>query len=309
MHTDPIFWIFFLVFIFAMLAIDLGLFHRKAHKVSFKESLSWAAVWICLAFAFNFLIYQWKGTAKGIEFMAGYLIELSLSIDNLFVFFLIFKYFQIPSEYQHRVLFWGILGALVMRAMFIFMGIAIITKFHWTIYLFGAILVLSGLKMWFEEDKKIEPQKNIFVRAFRVFFPVTHKISGDKFFIKSGNKFFATPIFLVLIIIETTDVIFAVDSVPAILAITTDAFIVFTSNAFAILGLRSMYFALAGVIDLFKYLHYGLSAILIFIGIKMALSGFYTIPIEIALTIVLIILVISIAMSLLSKDNPAQDED
>ena len=284
-----------------MLAIDLGVFHRKSHAVSFKESLLWTMVWMGLAMIFNALIYFWKGPDKALEFLTGYLIELSLSVDNLFVFILIFGYFHVAPQYQHRILFWGILGALILRIIFIFAGAALLVKFHWMIYLFGGILIVSGYKMFFQKDKKIEPDKNPALRLFKKFFPVTEHTDGSKFFIKQNNKWFATPLFLVLLIVETTDVIFAVDSVPAILAITTDTFIVFTSNAFAILGLRSLYFALAGIINVFRYLHFGLAAILIFIGLKMVLADVYKLPIEVALFSVVGILIISIVASLIIK--------
>ena len=301
MTTDITFWIFFILFILLMLAIDLGVFHRKSHAVSFKESLLWTMVWMGLAMIFNALIYFWKGPEKALEFLTGYLIELSLSVDNLFVFILIFGYFHVAPQYQHRILFWGILGALILRIIFIFAGAALLVKFHWMIYLFGGILIVSGYKMFFQKDKKIEPDKNPALRLFKKFFPVTEHTDGSKFFIKQNNKWFATPLFLVLLIVETTDVIFAVDSVPAILAITTDTFIVFTSNAFAILGLRSLYFALAGIINVFRYLHFGLAAILIFIGMKMVLADVYKLPIEVALFSVVGILIISIVASLVIK--------
>jgi tellurite resistance protein TerC len=301
MTTDISFWIFFILFILLMLALDLGVFHRKAHAISFKESLLWTMVWVGLAMTFNVIIYFWKGPEKAIEFLTGYLIEQSLSVDNLFVFILIFGYFQVPPKYQHRVLFWGIIGALILRGVFIFAGVALMEKFHWMIYLFGGILMVSGYKMFFQKDKKIEPEKNPVVRIFKRFFPVTHQSEGSRFFIKQNNRWFATPLFLVLIIVETTDVIFAVDSVPAILAITTDSFIVFTSNAFAILGLRSLYFALAGIINVFRYLHFGLASILIFIGLKMVLADVYQIPVGAALITVVSILIISIIASLTIK--------
>lgn len=301
MTTELLFWIFFILFIALMMALDLGVFHRKSHIVTFKESLAWTLVWMGLAMTFNAIIYLWKGPDKAIEFLTGYLIELSLSVDNLFVFILIFGYFQVPQKYQHRVLFWGIIGALVLRVIFIFAGVALMEKFHWMIYLFGGILIISGYKMFFQKDKKIDPEKNPVLRLFKRFFPVTNQYEGSRFFVKQNNRWFATPLFLVLIIVETTDVIFAVDSVPAILAITTDTFIVFTSNAFAILGLRSLYFALAGIMNVFRYLHLGLASILIFIGLKMVLADVYKLPIEFALITVLSILIISIVASLLIK--------
>lgn len=303
MTTDITFWIFFILFILLMLAIDLGVFHRKAHAVSFKESLLWTMVWMGLAMLFNAIIYYWKGPDKALEFLTGYLIELSLSVDNLFVFILIFGYFHVEPQYQHRILFWGILGALILRIIFIFAGAALLVKFHWMIYLFGGILIVSGYKMFFQKDKKIEPEKNPILRLFKRIFPVTDQIGGSSLFIKQNNKWFATPLFLVLLMVETTDVIFAVDSVPAILAITRDTFIVFTSNAFAILGLRSLYFSLAGIINVFRFLHLGLATILIFIGLKMVLADIYKLPIEVALFSVVGILIISIVASLVIKPS------
>lgn len=303
MTTDITFWIFFILFILLMLAIDLGVFHRKAHAVSFKESLLWTMVWMSLAMLFNAIIYYWKGPDKALEFLTGYLIELSLSVDNLFVFILIFGYFHVEPQYQHRILFWGILGALILRIIFIFAGAALLVKFHWMIYLFGGILIVSGYKMFFQKDKKIEPEKNPILRLFKRIFPVTDQIGGSSLFIKQNNKWFATPLFLVLLMVETTDVIFAVDSVPAILAITRDTFIVFTSNAFAILGLRSLYFSLAGIINVFRFLHLGLATILIFIGLKMVLADIYKLPIEVALFSVVGILIISIVASLVIKPS------
>lgn len=302
MTTELYFWIAFICFVILMLAIDLGIFHRKSHTVSFKESLGWTVVWMGLAMLFSAIVYFWKGPEKSIEFITGYVIELSLSVDNLFIFILVFSYFHVPPQYQHRVLFYGIISALVMRVIFIFAGVALISKFHWIIYVFGAIIIFSGVKMLFQKDKKIEPDKNPLIRLVKKMIPVTSEYHGDKFFVKIKNGIWAaTPLFIVLVFIEITDLIFAVDSIPAILAITTDTFIVFTSNAFAILGLRSLYFALAGLLNLFRFLHIGLSCILIFIGFKMIISDLYKIPIEYALITVLSILITSIAASLLFK--------
>ncbi|MBK6398830.1 MAG: TerC family protein [Bacteroidetes bacterium] len=302
MTTEIYFWIGFVVFLALMLAIDLGIFHRKSHTVTFKESLGWTLVWIMLAMMFAAIVYFWKGSEKAIEFITGYVIELSLSVDNLFIFILVFSYFHVPQQYQHKILFWGILGALVMRVIFIFAGVALISKFHWIIYVFGAIIIISGIKMLFQKDKKIEPEKNPLIRFVKKMIPVTHEYHGDSFFIKLKNgAWAATPLFIVLVFIEITDLIFAIDSIPAILAITTDTFIVFTSNAFAILGLRSLYFALAGMLNLFRFLHIGLSLVLIFIGLKMVLSDIYKVPIEYALLIVLSILLTSISASLILK--------
>lgn len=306
MTTELYFWIAFICFVILMLAIDLGIFHRKSHTVSFKESLGWTVVWMSLAMLFSAIIYFWKGPEKSIEFITGYVIELSLSVDNLFIFILVFSYFHVPQQYQHKVLFWGILGALVMRVIFIFAGVALISKFHWIIYVFGAIIIISGIKMLFQKDKKIEPDKNPLIRLVKRMIPVTNEYHGDKFFVKVKNGIWAaTPLFIVLVFIEITDLIFAVDSIPAILAITNDTFIVFTSNAFAILGLRSLYFALAGMINLFRYLHIGLSFILIFIGLKMVISDIYKIPIDYALVAVVSILLTSIAASLIIKKKSA----
>ncbi|MDQ3142747.1 MAG: TerC family protein [Bacteroidota bacterium] len=306
MTTEFYFWTGFIVFVILMLVIDLGIFHRKTHAVSFKESLAWTVVWIGLAMLFSAVVYFWKGPEKSIEFLTGYVIELSLSVDNLFVFILIFSYFHVPAQYQHKVLFWGILGALIMRVIFIFAGVALITKFHWIIYVFGAIIIISGIKMLFQKDKNFEPEKNPIIRLVKRMLPVTHDYHGDKFFVKLPNGILAaTPLFIVLVFVEITDLIFAVDSIPAILAITTDTFIVFTSNVFAILGLRSLYFALAGMINMMRFLHIGLSFVLIFIGLKMLFSDVYKIPIEYALVFVVSILLASIAASLIFKKKHA----
>jgi tellurite resistance protein TerC len=304
MSVESYFWIGFIVFIAFMLALDLGVFHRKSHVVSFKESLGWTFVWMGLASIFCGIVYFWKGPEKSIEFLTGYIIELSLSVDNLFIFILVFSYFQVPLQYQHKVLFWGIIGALVMRVIFIFAGVALINKFHWIIYVFGGIIIFSGIKMLFQKDKKIEPDKNPLIKLLKKMIPVSNEYHGDKFFVRMNQGILtATPLFVVLVLVEITDLIFAVDSIPAILAITTDTFIVFTSNAFAILGLRSLYFSLAGMLNLFRYLYLGLAFILVFIGLKMVFSGVYKIPIEYALITVVSILVVSIAASLLIKER------
>lgn len=292
-------WVIFNLFVLGMLALDLGVFHRRSHKVEIREALVWSGVWIGLALLFNLGVYYWRGPDAALEFLTGYLIEKALSIDNIFVFLLIFSYFRVPARYQHRVLFWGILGALVMRAVFIFAGISLIQRFHWVIYLFGALLVLSGIKMAMEKDKEIHPEKNPVLKLFRRLMPVTDDYREGKFFIKRDGRHFATPLFIVLLVVETTDVIFAVDSIPAILAITLDPFIVYTSNVFAILGLRALYFALAGVMRLFHYLHYGLSAILVFVGAKMLLADIYKIPIVVALGAVAGILLVAVLASIM----------
>ncbi|PRY52615.1 tellurite resistance protein TerC [Arcticibacter pallidicorallinus] len=303
MEVTSTFWIGFNLFVLLMLALDLGVFNRKAHVVSVKEALTWSGVWICLSLVFNGLIYHWFGEAKAIEFFTGYVIEKSLSVDNIFVFVLVFKYFQIPSIYQHKILFWGILGALVMRVIFIFAGVALIEKFHWTIYLFGLFLIYTGYKMFTEQDKQIEPEKNPVIKFFRRVMPVTHELRGDKFFVAENGRRHATPLFLVLILIETTDLIFAVDSIPAILAVTQDRFIVYTSNVFAILGLRSLYFALAHVIHRFVYLSTGLAVILVFVGLKMVLVDVIKIPTHISLIVIALIITASIVFSLMKTKN------
>ncbi len=294
-----------------MLFLDLKVFHRKSHVIEFREALGWSAFWVSLAVAFAVGVYFfWPGPAergqKTIEFVTGYLIEESLSVDNLFVFLLIFSYFKVPRLYQHKVLFWGIIGALVMRLAFILAGVALIRRFHWIIYIFGAFLIYTGFKLFHQEESEIHPEKNPLLRLFRRFFPVTKRYYKDKFFIRKRGVWIATPLFLVLIVVETTDVLFAADSIPAILAITQDPFIVYTSNVFAILGLRSVYFALAGMMEVFHYLHYGLATILIFIGAKMMLSELYKMPIWVALSVVAGVLAISIIASVLKPHKKAR---
>jgi tellurite resistance protein TerC len=284
--------------VLAMLALDLGVFHRKAHPVKLREALAWSGVWITLALIFDLGIYLRGGPEKGLQFLTGYLIELSLSVDNLFVFLLIFSYFGVPARYQHKVLFWGILGAIVMRITFILSGIMLIQKFHWIIYVLGIFLILTGIKMALQKHRQIHPERNPVLKLFRRFVPVSGDYQEGKFLVKRGKQLYATPLLIVLLVVETTDLVFAVDSVPAILAITVDPFIVYTSNVFAILGLRSFFFALAGIMQMFHYLHYGLSVILVFIGIKMVISHIYKIPVEIALGVVASILLVSVIASL-----------
>ena len=303
MEINAYVWAGFLLFVVAMLVIDLGLFHKKSHEVKIKEALIWSAVWISLALIFNFLIYLYLGKVKALEFLTGYLIEKSLSVDNLFVFIMVFSFFNVESKYQHTILFWGILGALVLRAIFIFAGVALINNFHWIIYLFGAFLIYTGFKMLKQKEEKFDPSKNILVRIFKFFMPVTPQIKGNKFFVRINKKLYATPLFLVLLIIEFTDLIFAVDSIPAILAISNDPFIIFTSNVFAILGLRALYFALAGITKYFRFLKYGLSAILIFVGIKMCISGFFKFPVLISLLVIFGILTISVLASIINIEK------
>ena len=318
MSQQVIFWVAFNVFVITMLVLDLGVFHRKSHVIKFKESLVWCAIWISLALLFNVGIYIWDGKKMAIEFLTSYLIELSLSVDNLFVFLLIFSYFRVPAKYQHRVLFWGILGAVIMRAIFIAAGITLIQKFHWIIYIFGGFLIFSGIKLALEKDKEIHPEKNPVLKLFRRFMPVLSRYKEGKFFLRRNQRYFATPLFIVLLVVETTDVMFALDSIPAVIAITTDPFIVYTSNVFAILGLRAIFFALAGIMRLFHYLHYGLSFILVFVGVKMLVSKFYEIPVEIALGVIIAVLTTSVVASMVKPqkteeispmlNNPSKEE-
>lgn len=291
-------WIFFNLFVIAMMAIDLGIFHRRSHTVGVKESLKWTAVWIGLALIFCAGVYWVRGPHKALEFLTGYLIEESLSVDNLFVFLVIFNYFCVPHEYQHKILFWGIIGVLILRAFFVIVGIALIHQFHWMIYAFGALLMFTAIRLAMEKDKKMECHQNPMVKFFKRVMPVLDNFEGDKFFVKKNGKWFATPLVLVLIVVETTDVIFAVDSIPAVFAVSLDPFIVYTSNVFAVLGLRSLYFALSGLMQKFYHLHYGLAFILLFVGTKMLISGFFKIPIAIALGVIVLALAVSVALSL-----------
>jgi tellurite resistance protein TerC len=286
MSETGILWVTFNAFVVAMLAIDLGIFHRKSHEVGVKEALTWTCVWITLAMLFNLFTYYYFDKVKALEFFTGYLIEKSLSVDNIFVIILIFSYFKVPKAYQHKVLFWGILGALVMRFIFILSGVELIHRFHWLIYIFGGFLIITGVRMLTSGDQKIEPDKNPLIKLAKKVMPITTAFEGDKFFVKRNARTWATPLFLVVILIETTDLIFAVDSIPAILAISDDTFIIYTSNVFALLGLRSLYFALAGIEQYFKYLKFGLSAILVFVGIKMCIVDWFKIPIEISLIVI-----------------------
>jgi tellurite resistance protein TerC len=295
------FWIGFNAILIVMLALDLGVFNRKLHKVPVKEAVIWTAVWIALAMVFMVIIYFDLGRTKALEFLTGYVIEYSLSVDNIFVFILIFSYFAVDEKYQHKVLFWGILGALVMRGIFIFTGVALINRFHWIVYVFGGFLIITGIRMLFSGEEKIDPEKNPVVRFFRKFLPVADSTHEEKFFVRKGMKIYATPLFLVLLVIETSDLIFAVDSIPAILAITTDRFIVFTSNIFAILGLRSLYFAVSGIMEYFRFLKIGLAFVLSFVGLKMCLSRIVEIPIVLSLVVIVSILLVSILASLLIK--------
>lgn len=306
MVVNEFVWIGFLVFVLIMLILDLGVFHRNSHEVKVKEALVWSGVWIGLALLFNYGLYLYMGREKALEFLAGYLIEKSLSVDNLFVFIMLFSYFNVAPKYQHKVLFWGIIGALALRAIFIFAGVALISQFHWIIYLFGVFLLFTGIKMLFHDEQEVNPDKNPLVRLFKRFFPVTDSMSEGRFFVKINAKRFATPLFIVLLIVEFTDLIFAVDSIPAILAVSNDTFIIFTSNVFAILGLRSLYFALAGITQYFHYLKYGLSVILVFIGVKMLIVDLYKIPIVYSLLTIMGILAISVLLSMIFPKREAE---
>jgi tellurite resistance protein TerC len=298
MSNQVLLWGVFNLFVVGMLILDLGVFHRKAHEIRIREALLWSAFWIVLSLLFNLGVYFWHGSERALEFLTGYLLEKSLSVDNIFVFLMIFTYFRVPYLHQHKVLFWGILGALIMRAVFILIGVTLIQKFHWVIYIMGAFLILTGIKMATQKEGEIHPEKNPVLRLFRRLMPVTENYEGGRFFVRRAGRLFATPLFIVVLVVETTDVVFAVDSIPAILAITLDPFIVYTSNVFAILGLRALYFALAGVMQLFHYLPYGLSFILVFVGVKMLLVDIYKIPIGIALGTVAAILVGSVIASI-----------
>jgi len=301
MDSQLFLWVVFNVFVLGILALDLLVLHRKAHAVSLREAAAWSCAWVSLALIFGLGVYYFRGAEKGLEFLTGYVIEWSLSVDNLFVFLVIFSYFAVPAVYQHRVLFWGILGALVLRATFIATGTALLANFHWMIYVFGGFLIFTGIKLLFAGEEKIEPEKNPAVLLVRRFMKVTPDYQGQRFFIRQHGKLWATPLFLVLVVVETTDVIFAVDSIPAIFAITLDPFIVYTSNVFAILGLRALFFLLAGVMEMFHYLRVGLSFVLCFVGAKMLIVDFYKIPIGVSLGVVGGILLLSILASMLRQ--------
>ena len=306
MSTNALMWIGFNLFVVVMLALDLGVFHRKQHTVKVKEALIWSAIWITLALVFNVGIYYTLGQQKALEFLTGYVVEKSLSIDNLFVFILLFGFFKVESKLQHRVLFWGVLGAIVLRAIFIFAGVALINQFHWIIYIFGAFLVYTGIKMLFEnDDNEVHPDRNPVVKWIKRIYPVASNDEKGSFFRRIDKKLHITPLFIVLLLIEISDLIFAVDSIPAILSISNDTYIVFTSNIFAIMGLRSLYFAVSEVMGLFRYLKYGLAAILAFVGVKMCISSIFEIPISLSLLFILGTVTISV---LLSKLIPAEEK-
>ena len=304
MGTSIYFWIGFHVFVFIMLALDLGVFHKHTHKIPVKEAIMWSCMWIFLALLFDLFIYLDKdfGKIKALEFITAYVIEYSLSVDNIFVFILIFSYFAVNDQYQHKILFWGILGALILRGIFIFTGVALINRFHWIVIIFGSFLVYTGIKMLFQQESEVDPEKNSVVKIFRRFLPVTESLHGDKLIIVQNRKLYATPLFLVLLIIESSDLLFAVDSIPAVLAISKSTFIVYTSNIFAILGLRSLYFAISGIMEYFRFLKVGLAFVLTFVGLKMLASFMhFEISIIISLGIIISILFISILASVIIK--------
>ncbi|HZY25371.1 MAG TPA: TerC family protein [Bacteroidales bacterium] len=302
MGVSIYFWIGFHLFVFAMLAIDLGIFNKKSHEISVKEAILWSSVWIMLALLFDLFVFLEFGKTKALEFITGYVIEYSLSVDNIFVFILIFSFFAVNKRYQHKILFWGILGALIMRGIFIFTGMALINKFEWIVVIFGGFLLFSGIRMLFQKENVVDPDRNPVIKFFRRILPVTQSLHGDRLLIAENGKLFATPLFLVLVIIESSDLIFAVDSIPAILAISKSSFIVYTSNIFAILGLRSLYFAISGMMSYFRFLKVGLSFVLIFVGLKMLSSFFhFEISIILSLGIIVSILLVSILASVFIK--------
>jgi tellurite resistance protein TerC len=291
-------WPAFTAFVVGLLVIDLFVFHRDAHEVSFREATVFSAVWVALGLSFGALVWVWWGGQAAGEYLAGYLIEKSLAIDNIFIFALIFGYFAVPAKYQHRVLFWGVLGALVFRAGFIAGGAALLERFHWTIYAFGAVLIVTGIRMALHRTQELHPERNPVVRLFRRVVPMTSDYRDQRLVVRDGGRWLATPLMAVLVLVETTDVIFAVDSIPAIFAVTDEPFLVFSSNAFAILGLRALYFMLAGMIERFVYLKLGLSAVLVFVGVKMTASDVVTIPISLSLVVIASIIAVAVAASL-----------
>lgn len=295
----PLLWVAFLAFVVGLLALDLGVFHRRAHTIHPREALGWSVFWILLALAFNLLVWRWFGPERGLEFLTGYLIEKALSVDNIFVFLVIFSYFAVPPAFQHRVLFWGIVGAIVTRMAFILAGAALLGAFHWIIYVFGLLLVVTGLRM-LRGAEEVHPERNRLVALARRYLPVVPAYRGAAFFVREGGRQAATPLFLALLTVEATDIVFAVDSIPAIFAITRDPFIVFTSNLFAILGLRALYFLLAGILHRFHYLKVGLSLVLVFVGLKMLVSEVLTVPIGVSLTVVALLIGGSVVASLVA---------
>ena len=298
-------WVGFNIFVLAMLALDLGVFHRKAHAVSLKEASIWSVVWITLAMVFNVGLYLFAGPEPALQFFTGYLIEKSLSVDNIFIFVLLFTFFKVPAAYQHRVLYWGILGALIMRGTLIAVGVALIESFHWIIYLFGAFLIFTGIRMGFHKEIEVHPENDLLLKFIRRFVPVTENYEHDRFFVRRAGQVMVTPLLLVLLVIDTTDLIFAVDSIPAVFAVTRDPFLVYTSNIFAILGLRSLYFVFAGIMEKFYYLKLGLSVILTFVGVKMVLADVFSLPTTLSLVVIAVVLTIAIVASIVRTRHQA----
>ena len=298
-------WVGFNIFVLAMLALDLGVFHRKAHALSLKEASIWSVVWITLAMVFNAGLYLFAGPEPALQFFTGYLIEKSLSVDNIFIFVLLFTFFKVPAAFQHRVLYWGILGALIMRGMLIAVGVALIESFHWIIYLFGAFLIFTGIRMGFHKEIEVHPENDLLLKFIRRFVPVTENYEHDRFFVRRAGQVMVTPLLLVLLVIDTTDLIFAVDSIPAVFAVTRDPFLVYTSNIFAILGLRSLYFVFAGIMEKFYYLKLGLSVILTFVGVKMVLADVFSLPTALSLVVIAVVLTIAIVASIVRTRHQA----
>ncbi len=298
-------WVGFNIFVLAMLALDLGVFHRKAHALSLKEASIWSVVWITLAMVFNAGLYLFAGPEPALQFFTGYLIEKSLSVDNIFIFVLLFTFFKVPAAYQHRVLYWGILGALIMRGTLIAVGVALIESFHWIIYLFGAFLIFTGIRMGFHKAIEVHPENDLLLKFIRRFVPVTENYEHDRFFVRRAGQVMVTPLLLVLLVIDTTDLIFAVDSIPAVFAVTRDPFLVYTSNIFAILGLRSLYFVFAGIMEKFYYLKLGLSVILTFVGVKMVLADVFSLPTALSLVVIAMVLTIAIVASIVRTRHQA----
>ena len=306
MFSGPIWlWVGFNLFVLAILALDLGVFHRKAHALSLKEASIWSVVWITLAMVFNAGLYLFAGPEPALQFFTGYLIEKSLSVDNIFIFLLLFTFFKVPAAYQHRVLYWGILGALIMRGTLIAVGVALIESFHWIIYLFGAFLIFTGIRMGFHKEIEVHPENDLLLKFIRRFVSVTENYEHDRFFVRRAGQVMVTPLLLVLLVIDTTDLIFAVDSIPAVFAVTRDPFLVYTSNIFAILGLRSLYFVLAGIMEKFYYLKLGLSVILTFVGVKMVLADVFSLPTALSLVVIAVVLTIAIVASIVRTRHQA----
>jgi tellurite resistance protein TerC len=304
----PALWAGFTLFVIVLLALDLGVFHRRAHVVGYREALGWSAFWVGLALAFNLLVYRWFGSERALEFLTGYLIEKALSVDNIFVFLIIFSYFAVPRALQHRVLFWGILGALIMRAVFILAGAALLQRFHWVVYGFGALLVVTGIRLLRDRGMEVHPERNPVYRLFHRFVPAVKDYRGPRFVVVEGGRRYATPLLMVVVVVEATDVVFAVDSIPAIFAITTDPFIVYTSNIFAILGLRALYFLLAGALAQFHLLKVALGLILCFVGTKMLVADIFKVPILASLAVIAALLGSAIVGSLVwPRDEEAED--